>query len=151
MSCSCLFVWPSLQCISVLREGIMWFTFVSPKPSTEPDMVAALEIVFVKWNNECIYERINELLILRAKRSKYLLGSQSEFYFLISMYEKFWGWCSGRGLSSCALLWWPRVHQFRSLDCSSSHAVATPHIEGLEWPTTGIYSYVLGLWGGKKA
>ena len=32
----------------------------------------------------------------------------------------------------------------------SSHAVAAAHIEELEGPTTRIYHYALGLWGGKK-
>ena len=47
--------------------------------------------------------------------------------------------------------------QFTSLDhghglthCSSSHAVVASHIEELEWLTTRIYNYVLGLWGEKK-
>ena len=34
--------------------------------------------------------------------------------------------------------------------CSSSHAVVASYIEKLEGPTTRIYNYVLGLWGGKK-
>ena len=32
----------------------------------------------------------------------------------------------------------------------SSHAVAAAHREELEGLATRIYSYVLGLWGGKK-
>ena len=33
---------------------------------------------------------------------------------------------------------------------SSSHSVAASQTEELEGPTTRIYNYVLGLWGGKK-
>ena len=34
--------------------------------------------------------------------------------------------------------------------CSSSHAVVVCHIEEMEWLTTRIYNYVLGLSGGNK-
>ena len=34
--------------------------------------------------------------------------------------------------------------------CSSSHAVAASHLKELEGLTTRIYSYALGLWGGKE-
>ena len=32
----------------------------------------------------------------------------------------------------------------------SCHAVVAAHIKGLEGPTTRIYNYVLGLWGGDQ-
>ena len=33
---------------------------------------------------------------------------------------------------------------------SSSHAVVTPHIEELEWLSTRVHNYVLGLWEEKR-
>ena len=35
----------------------------------------------------------------------------------------------------------------RPMYCSSSHAVVASPIEDIEWPTTSVYNYILGLWG----
>ena len=58
-------------------------------------------------------------------------------------------------LSSCALLQQPRVSLVRILGRtwhhSSGHIEAASHVPQLEGPTTKIYNYVLGKFGGKKA
>ena len=52
------------------------------------------------------------------------------------------------GFSSQA--WEPHAHHIPHCSSVSSHAVVVTHIEELQGPTTRIYNYVLGLWGGRK-
>ena len=65
-----------------------------------------------------------------------------------------WGQPCGQVVKFHALLGGPG---FAGLDTgcgrthrSSGHAVAASYIEELEWPTTRIYNYLLGLWWGKN-
>ena len=53
-------------------------------------------------------------------------------------------------LSSCTLLWWPRVSLVRIMNHSSGHAEAASYIAQPEEAITRKYNYVLGGFGEKK-